>query len=180
MGHEHKILEAEQAAAKAAEGNAPAAAQTGEGDAGGEAAPIRMHARGAKGVEGCMMEGSLRVKRVPVRPSPSSPFRSTPRSAAVRSGLTLAGDQGNLHIQFTHDNMDYKNSLINATHVVSHLTFGDKLPVSVASLLDKVDADGPGFNTLADHEFVSEHADRTYEHFIQVSPPTHAPYVPRH
>ena len=180
MGHEHKILEAEQAAAKAAEGNAPAAAQTGEGDAGGEAAPIRMHARGAKGVEGCMMEGSLRVKRVPVRPSPPSPFRSTPRSAAVRSGLTLAGYQGNLHIQFTHDNMDYKNSLINATHVVSHLTFGDKLPVSVASLLDKVDADGPGFNTLADHEFVSEHADRTYEHFIQVSPPTHAPYVPRH
>ena len=73
-----------------------------------------------------------------------------------------------MHIQFTHDNMDYKNSLINATHIVSHLTFGDQLPVSVASLLDKVDAEGPGFNTLGDHEFVSEHADRTYEHFIQV------------
>ena len=77
--------------------------------------------------------------------------------------------QGNLHVQFTHDNMDYKNSLINATHIVSHLTFGDQLPVSVASLLDKIDADGPGFNTLGDHEFVSAHADRTYEHFIQVS-----------
>ena len=65
--------------------------------------------------------------------------------------------------------MDYKNSLINATHIVSHLTFGDQLPVSVASLLDSIDAEGPGFNTLGDHEFVSEHADRTYEHFIQVS-----------
>lgn len=65
MGHEHKILSAEQAAAKAAEGNAPTpAAADGTGDA---AAPIRMHARGSKGVEGCMMEGSLRVKRVPVR-----------------------------------------------------------------------------------------------------------------
>ena len=77
--------------------------------------------------------------------------------------------QGNLHVQFTHDNMDYKNSLINATHIVSHLTFGDQLPISVASLLDSIDAEGPGFNTLGDHEFVSEHADRTYEHFIQVS-----------
>ena len=64
MGHEHKILEAEQAAAKAAEGNSPTPPP---GDASGDAAPIRMHARGSKGVEGCMMEGSLRVKRVPVR-----------------------------------------------------------------------------------------------------------------
>ena len=64
MGHEHKILSAEQAAAKAAEGNAPTPAADASGD---EAVPIRMHARGSKGVEGCMMEGSLRVKRVPVR-----------------------------------------------------------------------------------------------------------------
>lgn len=65
MGHEHKILAAEQAAAKAAEGNSPSpAAADGSGDT---AVPIRMHARGSKGVEGCMMEGSLRVKRVPVR-----------------------------------------------------------------------------------------------------------------
>lgn len=64
MGHEHKILTAEQAAAKAAEGNSPTPPPEGSGDA---AVPIRMHARGSKGVEGCMMEGSLRVKRVPVR-----------------------------------------------------------------------------------------------------------------
>lgn len=92
---------------------------------------------------------------------------ASPTTAA--NDLTILALQGNLHVQFTHDNMDYKNSLINATHIVSHLTFGDQLPVSVASLLDKVDAEGPGFNTLGDHEFVSEHADRTYEHFIQVS-----------
>ena len=66
MGHEHRILAAEQAAAKAAEGNAAAPAAAG-GSGGEEPAPIRMHARGSKGVEGCMMEGSLRVKRVPVR-----------------------------------------------------------------------------------------------------------------
>jgi hypothetical protein len=64
MGHEHKILAAEQAAAKAAEGNSPTPAADGSDDT---AVPIRMHARGSKGVEGCMMEGSLRVKRVPVR-----------------------------------------------------------------------------------------------------------------
>lgn len=100
----------------------------------------------------------------------------TPRPSDLRTSDVLlrllafcVALQGNLHVQFTHDNMDYKNSLINATHIVSHLTFGDQLPVSVASMLDKVDAEGPGFNTLGDHEFVSEHADRTYEHFIQVS-----------
>ena len=78
--------------------------------------------------------------------------------------------QGNFHIQFTHDNMDYKNSLINATHLIDHLTFGDRLPLSVANMLDQIDASGPGFNTLANHDFVSLHADRTYEHFIQVRP----------
>ena len=29
---------------------------------------------------------------------------------------------------------------------------------------------GPGFNTLQGQKFVSEHADRTYEHFIQIVP----------
>lgn len=80
MGHEHKILSAEQAAAKAAEGNAPTPAAGGSGD---EAAPIRMHARGSKGVEGCMMEGSLRVKRVPVRT-----LRRLHRSATGMAGAT--------------------------------------------------------------------------------------------
>ena len=87
-----------------------------------------------------------------------------PYSANRTRGLP----QGNFHIQFTHDNMDYKNSLINATHLIDHLTFGDRLPLSVANMLDQIDATGPGFNTLANHDFVSIHADRTYEHFIQV------------
>jgi len=145
MGHEHKILEAEKASAKAAEGTKAAALpEGGEGDGEGDGgtAPHKFHARGKKGVEGCSLEGNLRVKRVP----------------------------GNFHIQFTHDNMDYKNSLINATHLIDHLTFGDRLPLSVANMLDQIDATGPGFNTLANHDFVSIHADRTYEHFIQIVP----------
>eukprot|EP01047_Picozoa_sp_COSAG01_P089035 COSAG01_NODE_21238_length_911_cov_1.729064_1_plen_153_part_10 len=93
-------------------------------------------------MEGCSLEGSLRVKRVP----------------------------GNFHIQFTHEQMDYKNSLINATHLIEHLTFGDRLPLSIAKVLDQVDTTGPGFNTLGDKDFVSVHADRTFEHFIQIVP----------
>lgn len=58
---------------------------------------IRLHAKGGHGIEGCRMEGTLHVKRVP----------------------------GNFHVQFTHDNLDYKNSLINATHIVNSLTFGN-------------------------------------------------------
>ena len=70
MGHEHKILEAEKASAKAAEGTKAAALpEGGEGDGEGDGgtAPHKFHARGKKGVEGCSLEGNLRVKRVPVR-----------------------------------------------------------------------------------------------------------------
>eukprot|EP01048_Picozoa_sp_COSAG05_P020195 COSAG05_NODE_3369_length_2108_cov_2.937780_2_plen_108_part_00 len=85
MGHEHKILEAEQASAKASEGiKAAAAAAEGEGagEADGEIAPHKFHARGKKGVEGCSLEGSLRVKRVPVRTDTRNlPFRSLTRLA---------------------------------------------------------------------------------------------------
>lgn len=142
MGHEHKILEAEQAADKAAEGKAADGDDGAAKKAAEEAHALRLHRKGVAGVEGCMIEGSLRVKRVP----------------------------GNFHVQFTHDNMDYTNSLINATHLIQHLTFGDQLPLSVAKVLDQVDAQGPGFNTLGDHDFVSQHADRTFEHFIQIVP----------
>lgn len=53
---------------------------------------------------------------------------------------------------------------------------GDVLPTYLASYLDKIDADGPGFNTLGQAtEFVSLHADRTYEHFIQIGAPSPSP-----
>ena len=100
MGHEHKILEAEQkAAAKAKEAEA-----AGEGSPppppGEEPHALRLHRRGSKGVEGCSLEGSLRVKRVP----------------------------GNFHVQFTHESFNFENSLINATHAINHLSFGTPQP----------------------------------------------------
>ena len=139
--HEHKILAAEQAQHKATENKRTAEGATPE-TIKEEHTAMRLHAKGGHGIEGCNLKGTLHVKRVP----------------------------GNVHIQFTHENLDYKNSLINATHIVNSLTFGDVLPTYLASYLDTIDAEGPGFNTLGTREFVSEHADRTYEHFIQIVP----------
>ena len=104
MGHEYKILKAELAAdeqaqaAEAAGGGGAKAAEVAGGDTkaaeDGEVKPthaLRLRQKGKKGPEGCQIEGRLKVKRIP----------------------------GNFHINFVHDEMDYHNSLINATHNVS-------------------------------------------------------------
>jgi len=143
MEHEHKILEAEQLATKQVV-EAKKIEQGPDFDPNAHVEPVRLHQKGHHGVEGCSMDGVLMVKRVP----------------------------GNFHINFAHDNMDYKNSLINATHLVGHLTFGNVVPAPVMTKLEAINAreGGPGFNALRGQNFVSEHADRTYEHFIQIVP----------
>ena len=101
--------------------------------------------------EGCQIEGRLRVKRIP----------------------------GNFHINFVHDNMDYHNSLINATHSIDYLIFSNTpLPkpmtpnqVSMHNVMAKIEGGRhrlASSNTMHNTEFVSNHEDRTYEHFIQI------------
>eukprot|EP01047_Picozoa_sp_COSAG01_P054985 COSAG01_NODE_6071_length_3869_cov_36.543767_2_plen_634_part_00 len=168
MGHEYKILEAELAtkakdeadAKKLADAN-PDAAAAAAGDAGagaGTPTPEYKHAghyrvRGGKTSEGCTIEGRLRVKRIP----------------------------GNFHINFVHDNMDYHNSLINATHKIDYLIFSSTpLPKpmthsqiqmhNIMSMLEGSSHRLASSNTMAYSEYVSNHEDRTYEHFIQIVP----------
>jgi len=167
MGHEYKILKAEIAAeaqAKAAEeaGGGAAAAATGDagaGDAGDDSKePLPTHAlrlrqKGKKGIEGCQIEGRLKVKRIP----------------------------GNFHINFVHDEMDYHNSLINATHNIHYLIFSanpmnkplSEHEIKLHNLFSNLEGNLhrlASSNTLHDTSFISGHEDRTYEHFIQIVP----------
>jgi len=168
MGHEHKILKAELAAAQ----REAAAEQRKGGDmTGAQAVTVKkgtgpkakertvythashFKAKGRKEPEGCQIEGRLRVKRIP----------------------------GNFHINFVHDNMDYSNSMINATHSVDYLIFSNEpipKPMTPSQVkLHNIMASMEGSkhrlassNTLGDAAFASHHEDRTYEHFIQIVP----------
>ena len=156
MGHEYKILKAELAAdaqekaAELASGGAQKAAAAAGDDGGGGAEgetpthALRLRQKGRKGIEGCQIEGRLKVKRIP----------------------------GNFHINFVHDEMDYHNSLINATHNIHYLIFSDTpmhKPLSDAEVkLHNMFSNIEGTqhrlassNTLHDTGFVSNHEDRT-------------------
>ena len=70
MGHEHKIMAAELSTERAQAGRAAAAAGGAPAGDGGEnkgpAHALRLKQKGAKGPEGCEVEGRLKVKRIPV------------------------------------------------------------------------------------------------------------------
>lgn len=159
MGHEYKIVEAELATKAAAEATGGTGDDTGDsGAADDDSGKQYKHAshyraKGRKELEGCQIEGRLRVKRIP----------------------------GNFHINFVHDNMDYHNSLINATHSIDYLIFSNTpLPkpmtpnqVSMHNVMAKIEGGRhrlASSNTMHNTEFVSNHEDRTYEHFIQIVP----------
>ena len=156
--HEHKVIGAtgsiaKPQAAKKMPNDAPdASQQTGH---------VHLRIKGDQGkligVEGCAMSGYVEVKRVP----------------------------GNFHVQFTHESFNFENSLINATHAINHFSFGTPQPKStrlwmefMESKLEQKQLDGVphphalfhDIDTLDGTVFISDHIDRTYEHFIQVIP----------
>ena len=150
MEHEHKVIEIERLKKDAAE-KAKEAGQPPPPDADEtqEKDPLDLRMKGSNAKEGCSVEGHVAVKRVP----------------------------GNLHINFAHDSFNFHNSLINATHTIHHLSFGEPLTedqrTRIALVDTKLDNIVATTNTLDSAHFYSEHTDRTYEHFIQVVPTTY-------
>ena len=85
-------------------------------------------------------------------------------------------------MQFTHASFNYENSLINATHAINHLSFGTPLPKSTRLWIEYMESNlehqsgahhphalfFDSMESLDDTVFISDHVDRTYEHFIQV------------
>jgi thiol-disulfide isomerase/thioredoxin len=109
------------------------------------------------GVEGCAIKGYVEAKRVP----------------------------GNFHLQFTHQSFNFENALINATHSVHHFSFGTPLPKATRRWIEMMESKLAvtqlhgiphphalfmESSTLDATVFVSDHIDRTYEHYIQVIP----------
>eukprot|EP01050_Picozoa_sp_SAG11_P022963 SAG11_NODE_4479_length_1880_cov_1.913532_2_plen_250_part_00 len=151
---EHKILSAERSV-KEAEERAPEG-QKEIARAKAERLPehaLYLRPKGAKGPEGCELEGRLKVKRIP----------------------------GNFHINFVHDNMDFHNSLINASHTIEYLIFGaqplekpmDANKLKMHNFISEMESKAykvSGTNSLQEAMYVSNHEDRTFEHFVQIVP----------
>ena len=110
---------------------------------------LHLGLKGKREKEGCHIEGIVLAKRVP----------------------------GNFHVNFVHGSYEFKNHLINATHRVEHLSFGAPVREDLLPRMEWMDKQMRHYyaksNTLDASTFVSRHADRTYEHFIQIVPTTY-------
>lgn len=151
MEHEHKILAHDKKVAQGETGK-QAAQKKDLKNGKGKNGPLKMRQKGdqgrAIGQEGCTLKGRVAVKRLP----------------------------GNFHVNFAHDSFSFQNSLINATHSIENLSFGRPLKEAQKKALAAMDSRVEDneilatTNTLDGNFFVSQHNDRTFEHFLQVVP----------